>query len=170
MAGGDYGNQAHEAAERRDLVVELRDQHLTFREIGEQLGVSRQRAHELHRRALRERPALAAAVQRDFERKQAQLDRIDEQRRDIEMEREVVLDLLHADGRTVITPSGKVLEGVHDDAATLAAVDRLVKLDELEVKLGDHEAKLLGLYAKTQLDVSGGISYQVVGLASEDLM
>ena len=150
MAGGDRSNQRHEAADHRDLVVELRDQHLTFQEIGDRLGISRQRAHVLHRRAMRERPTLTEAAQRDIERKRAQLARIDEQRRDIEAEREVVMDILHRDGRTIVTASGKVIPDIQDDAGTLAAVDRLAKLDDLEVKLADHEAKLLGLYAPTK--------------------
>lgn len=169
MAGGDYGNQAHEAAERRDRVVELRDQHLTFQEIGDQLGISRQRAHELHKRAMRERPVLAESAARDAARKQAQLAQIDEQRREAEASREAVLEVLYRDGRVVITQSGKVIEGVQDDPTLLSAVDRLVRLDELLLKLADHEAKLLGLYAKTELNVSGGVTYEILGIPTEDL-
>lgn len=169
-AGGDHGNQRHEAAMRRDHVVELRDRHLTFREIGEQLGISTQRAHQLHKAAMRERPVLAASAQRDAARKEAQLVQIDEQRREVEMEREAVLDVLHRDGRTVVTAAGKVIEGVEDDPTLLAAVDRLVRLDELLLKLADHEAKLLGLYAKTEISHSGDLTYHVVGVDAEDLM
>ncbi len=91
MAGGDHGNERHEAALRRDRVLELRDQGLTFKEIGAELGVTTERAWQIHKRALRERPALAAAALRDEERKQAQLAVIDEQRRDVDMEREAVM-------------------------------------------------------------------------------
>lgn len=167
MAGGDHGNHRHEAAQRRDEVLELRDQGLTFREIGDHLNISRQRAHQLHERAIRERPVLAASAERDAARKEAQLTVIDAQRRNVEMEREAVLEVLNRDGRTVITPSGKLIEGVEDDPTLLAAVDRLVRLDELLVKLADHEAKLLGLYPKTQVDLSGGVVHRIIGVPSE---
>jgi len=169
VPGGDYSNQAHAAAERRDVVVQLRDEGLTFREIGERLGINRQRAHELHKRALRDRPILAASAQRDHERKNAQLAQIDEQRREAEASREAVLEVLYRDGRVVITQSGKVIEGVQDDPTLLAAVDRLVRLDELLLKLNDHEAKLLGLYAKAELNVSGGVTDEILGIPTEDL-
>jgi len=169
-AGGDHGNQRHEAAQRRDRVVQLRDKHLTFREIGMELGISTQRAHQLHKQAMRERPVLAESAARDAERKAAQLRTIDEQRREVEAEREAVLEVLHREGRTVVTAAGKVIEDVQDDPQMLAAVDRLVRLDELLLKLADHEAKLLGLYAKSELTVSGGVKYEVVGVPVEDLM
>lgn len=149
--------------------MQLRDEHLTFREIGLELGISTQRAHQLHKHAMRERPVLAESAQRDHERKNAQLAQIDEQRREAEASREAVLEVLYRDGRVVVTQSGKVIEGVQDDPTLLSAVDRLVRLDELLLKLNDHEAKLLGLYAKTELNVSGGVTYEVLGIPTEDL-
>lgn len=169
MAGGDHGNQRHEAAQRRDRVVQLRDEGLTFRQIGAEMGFSHVRAIQLHKQAMRERPVLAASAERDAERKAAQLVQIDEQRREVEMEREAVLEVLHREGRTVVTASGKVIEDIQDDPTLLAAIDRLVRLDELLLKLGDHEAKLLGLYAKTELNVSGGVTYEILGVPTEDL-
>lgn len=163
MAGGDHGNQRHEAAQRRDRVVELRDSGLTFREIGSELGISHTRAIQLHKQAMRERPALAASAARDEARKQAQLALIDEQRRDVDMEREAVLEVLGRDGRTVVTVSGKVIEGIQDDPTTLSAIDRLIRLDELLVKLADQEAKLLGLYAPARQTVDATVNYTVGG-------
>jgi DNA-directed RNA polymerase specialized sigma subunit len=40
-----------EAQKRRRLVVRLRRRRFTFAEIGEQLGISRQRAHQLYQQA-----------------------------------------------------------------------------------------------------------------------
>lgn len=168
-AGGDYTNQRHEAARRRDHALELYDQGLSYTEIGAELGVSRQRATQLIDRAIAERPALAVAAERDFVRKNAQLAAIDKQRRGVEMERETVLEILGRDGRTVVTASGKVIEGVQDDPTTLAAIDRLVRLDELLIKLADQESKLLGLNAKTEVNVSGGVKYELVGVDPGDL-
>lgn len=50
--------EAREAtARRRARVIEARRQHLTYAEIGTELGVSMQRAHEIYLEALREIPA-----------------------------------------------------------------------------------------------------------------
>lgn len=166
MAGGDHGNQRREAALRRDRVLELRDDGLTFKEIAAELGgVTEQRAWQIHKRALRERPALAISAERDRERKEAQLLQIDEQRRDADMAREAVMSVLTA--RHITISNGiAVREGgepVLDDAPVLAAVDRLVRLDELLTKLNDHEAKLLGLYAAVKQTVDATVNYTVGG-------
>ncbi len=153
MAGGEYGNERHEAALRRDRIVELRDQGLTFREIAVEVGVSHQRVWQLYQRAMRDRPVVAVHEERKKQRLAAQLQRID-------MEREVA-EALVTSAHQVITVSGKVLEA-EDSGPVLAAMDRLVKLD-------DQEAKLLGLYAEQKMAVSGGLRYEVVGIAPEDL-
>jgi len=164
-AGGDHGNERHEAALRRDRVLQLRDDGLTFKEIGAELGISDQRAWQIHKKALRERPALAAATVRDEERKQAQLATIDEQRRDADMAREAVMAVLTARHITISNGIAVRVEGepVLDDAPVLAAVDRLVKLDDLLVKLADQEAKLLGLYAPVKQTVDATVNYTVGG-------
>lgn len=165
MAGGDHGNERHKAAQRRDRVLELRDEGLTFKEIGAELGVTEQRAWQIHKRALRERPALEAAANRDFERKEAQLKQIDEQRRDVDMQREAAMSVLTARHITISNGIAVREDGqpVLDDAPVLAAIDRLVRLDELLLKLADHEAKLLGLYAATKQTVDATVNYTVGG-------
>jgi hypothetical protein len=165
MAGGDHGNERHEAAIRRDRVLELRDQGLTFKEIGADLGVTEQRAWQIHKKALRERPVLAASAERDRERKEAQLAQIDEQRRDADMAREAVMSVLTARHITISNGIAVRVDGepVLDDAPVLAAVDRLVRLDELLTKLNDHEAKLLGLYAAVKQTVDATVNYTIGG-------
>jgi hypothetical protein len=166
---GDYTGRTMEIAERRRRVVEARDADgLTFRAIAEQEGVDVHTVYRDYQRAVRVAIQLTPeALQRAEERKVAQLARIDEQRRDVEMQREAVMEVLTRDGRTVVTNTGIVVEDVQDDPTLLAAVDRLVKLDELLIKLDDQEAKLLGLYAKTEVNHSGVVKYEVVGLAED---
>ena len=166
MAGGDYTGRTMEIAERRNRVVEARDADgLTFRAIAEQEGVDVHTVYRDYQRARRQAIQLTPeAVERAEQRKLAQLARIDEQRRDVEMQREAVMEVLTRDGRTVVTQSGKVLEDIQDDPTLLAAVDRLVKLDELLIKLDDQEAKLLGLYAKTEVNMTAKLVYEVHGL------
>jgi hypothetical protein len=148
MAGGEYGNQRHEAALRRDRVVELRDQGLTFKEIGEIVGRDTADAWRDYQRAMRDRPVVAAHAERDQARKEAQLRRID-------MERETA-EAIILTAHTAYAVNGTKLEG-DDSAPVLAAMDRLVKLD-------DQEAKLLGLYAKTEINHSGAVTYEIRGV------
>ena len=144
-AGGEHGNERHQAALRRDHVVELRDQGLTFEEIGHDLGVSTSRAWQLYRRALAERPVVAAHLERRERALNAQLERIAMQR---EVHEATVLAAFK-----MISHDGEVLE-VEDPAPLQAATAALVKLD-------DQEAKLLGLYAKTEVDVTGGLRIEL---------
>ncbi len=159
MVAGEHGNQRHKTALMRARIVELRDQQMTFREIAAEVDLSLARVWQHYQAAMREIPA--AAVTAHAERVAA---RREEQLRRIDMERESVLAVLEA--RHVIVSNGKVMyegsEPLLDDAPVLAAVDRLVKLD-------DQEAKLLGMYPKTEVNVSGGVEYVVRGLAGEDL-
>lgn len=171
MAGGDHGHEGGMRAERRHRVLALRDADgLTFREIAAQVGVDVRTAYRDYQRAITETVRLTPEEQeRARERKDGQLLRIDEQRRDVEMQREFVMEVLTRDKRTVILPSGKVIPGVDDDPTLLAAVDRLVKLNELKVRLDDQEAKLLGLYAEQKLALSGGVRYELVGVDPAEL-
>lgn len=156
MAGGDLGARRHETAELKARIVQLRDEGLSFREIATEVERDTAVVWRHYKAEMDKIPApLAAAhAERDAARKEAQLRRID-------MQREIHEAIIMAAHKTV-TVQGRVLD-IDDPGPIFAATDRLVKLD-------DQEAKLLGLNAKTQVDVSGGISYEVVGLASTDLM
>lgn len=171
MAGGDYTGNSMEIAARRGRVVEARDaEGLTFRAIAEQECVDVHTIYRDYQRARRDAVQLTPeALERAEKRKLGQLARIDEQRRDVEMQREAVMEVLTRDGYTVITNSGGVFTNVRDDPTLLAAIDRLVKLDELLIKLDDQEAKLLGLYPEKKIALSGGLRYDVVGINPEDL-
>lgn len=167
MAGGDYTGRSMAIAARRGRVVEARDADgLTFRAIAEQEGVDVHTVYRDYQRVRRDTVQLTPeAAQRAEERKLAQLARIDEQRRDVEMQREAVMEVLTA--RHVTISNGVLVredgEPVLDDAPVLQAVDRLVKLDELLMKLDDQEAKLLGLYAPARQTVEATVNYTVGG-------
>lgn len=131
-------------------VVALKRQDLSFAEIGRELEISKAAAHRaFHRAVTRVTEPEASAYRADHLARLA-------------LAREVVLDILAKDGRTVVTASGKVIEGVEDDGETLSAVDRLIKLDE-------REARLLGIDAEQKVNLSGGIRYEVVGVDGGDL-
>ncbi|MFA1538592.1 hypothetical protein [Actinomadura monticuli] len=68
------------------------------------------------------------------------------------------------DGSYSLAPDGKrigIYEDVLDDGPILQSVDRLVKLSE-------SRRKLLGLDAATKMEVSGDVTYTVVGLSDDD--
>lgn len=156
MAGGDFGARSHESAELRRRIVELRDSSLTFRQIAAEVDRSLHTVWEHYQAAMRHIPA--AAVE-EHQKKIAT--RLDEQLRRIDMEREVLMEILAK--RHVVISNGHVVseivgedeetgrpiygEPFEDDAPTMAAIDRLGKLD-------DQEAKLLGMYPKQQLSIS----------------
>lgn len=173
MAGGDYTGNSMEIAARRGRVVEARDaEGLTFRAIAEQECVDVHTVYRDYQRARRDAVQLTPeALERAEKRKLGQLARIDEQRRDVELQREAVMEVLTA--RHVTISNGVVVhEDGHpilDDAPVLQAVDRLVKLDDLLIRLDDQEAKLLGLYPEKKIALSGGLRYDVVGINPEDL-
>ena len=134
------------------MVVDLKHSGLSFQQIGHRLDISKAAAFRGYERAIRRVPARA----------------VNEYREDmyarIALAREAVMDVLTARHVTVsngivVHTEGKPLE---DDGFVLQAVDRLLKLD-------DQEAKLRGAYPKTEVNLSGSVRYEVVGLAGEDL-
>lgn len=152
--GAVHGKPADDLAraDQDAKIVELKRQDLTFQQIADVLGISRASAHRGFHRALPRITEPAASAYRA------------EHLARLELARSVVLDILAAKHLTVsngvvVRQDGQVLE---DDAPTLAAVDRLVKLDE-------REAKLLGLDAKTELDHSGTLTIEFVGVDPNDL-
>lgn len=122
-----------ERAERDAQILELKRQDLTFAEIAEELGISKTAAFNAFHRALPRIPEPAAAAYRT------------EHLARLELARQAVLEVLTNRHLTVsngqvIRVDGKTLE---DDGPVLAAVDRLLRIDE-------REAKLLGLDAPTK--------------------
>ncbi len=155
MAGGEQHNERHISAERRAEIVRLRDEGLTFREISAEIGLSLRAVWKHYQNAMRDIPAgiVEAHAENAAVRKAEQLRRID-------MQREAVVEVMTA--KHVTVSQGRVVrdddgEPILDDAPVLAAVDRLVKLD-------DEEAKLLGLYAEQKISHSGGVTYEIVGV------
>jgi hypothetical protein len=156
MPGGDLGGRAHETALLRQRIVELRDEGRSFRQICTEVDRSLHVVWDHYQAAMRQVPA--AAVE-EHQKKVAS--RLDEQLRRIDMEREVLMEILAK--RHVTISNGHVVseivgedeetgkpiygEPFEDDAPTMAAVDRLGKLD-------DQEAKLLGMYPKQQVSIS----------------
>ncbi len=150
-------------AEQDAKIIELKRQDLSFADIGARLGISRAAAHRGFHRALPRITEPAADAYRT------------EHLARLAYAREIVMDVLAT--RHVTISNGHVISEItghddegrpvygdpyEDDAVILAAIDRLAKLDE-------REAKLLGLDAKTEVNITGGVKYEIVGVPVEDL-
>lgn len=136
------------SAEQDQQVIALKRHGLTFQQIAGQLDISSSQAHRAFHRGLR---AIVEPEVTAYRSEQLAL---------IETAREAVLDVLTAAHVTV--SEGRALRDVTDHMPVLQAVDRLLKL-------ADHEAKLLGLYAEQRVSLSGGVRYELVGIDPADL-
>ncbi|MFD6035735.1 hypothetical protein ACFWHF_14510 [Streptomyces griseoincarnatus] len=131
---------------------------MSYRRIGEALGIAPSTAFEAVQRALKE------IVQEPAEEvRRLELERLDGMY-------EHVLGVLERQHVTV--SQGRVVrlqnpdtgqeEPIPDDGPILAAVTTLLKIQE-------RRAKYLGLDSPSRVDLSGGVKYEVVGVSSEDL-
>lgn len=142
-------------AEQDERIVQLKREGRTFQEIAATMGISKTTAiRGFHR--------VKQRVERRAEEDYATYR--DEQLARIEVQREVVMDVMT--GKHLAVSNGIVVrvdgEPLEDSMPALAAVDRLVKLD-------DQEAKLVGIYAEKKVAVTGGLRYEIVGVDPEAL-
>ncbi|WP_062434957.1 helix-turn-helix domain-containing protein [Herbidospora daliensis] len=144
-------------AERDAQAAALRARSLTYQQIGDQLGISRQSAYEAVKRALADTLAEPAEAVRTLE-----LERLDGMWQAVQG----VLERKHltvSNGKVVQLPDedGKLVP-IEDDAPILQAVDRLLKIQE-------RRAKLLGLDTpvKQELTVDAGIRWEIVGVDAD---
>ena len=150
-------------AEQDAKVIALKRADLSFAEIAARLGISKASAHRAFHRALQRivEPEVLAYRAEQLAR--------------IALEREEAMDIMG--GRHIVVSNGHIVSEIigrndegdpiygdplTDPGPTLAAIDRLIKLD-------DQEAKLLGMYAETRVNLSGGVRYEVVGIDASDL-
>lgn len=139
---------AVEIARRQARVLEMREQGMTLREIAAELGVSHGLVYKDMERALAAIPVKSVEDYREKQR--VELDQL----------RTVVLDVINRRHITVSTQTGRIARDsdgneVLDDAPLLAAVDRLMKINE-------REAKLFGMDAKPEVQITGNLHYHVI--------
>lgn len=155
-------------AELDARVIELKRTGLSFQQIGDQLGYSRSQMHRCFQRGL------SRIVEPEVTAIRA------EHRARLALAREAVLDVLAA--HHVVVSNGHIVSaivGTHpertedgathpnagapiygdpliDSAPVLAAVDRLLKID-------DQELRLVGGYPAAKLELGGHVNYTVGG-------
>lgn len=130
-----------EDQERRTEVMRLRRHGQTFEAIGERLGITRQRAHQLYWDTLKKIPAQGVAAYRA-----EQAERLDEMLR----KAYEVLERKH-----ITVSNGKVIylddAPMEDDAPTLMAIKTVLAIEE-------RRAKLFGLDTPVKQLVGGEVS------------
>jgi len=141
-----------DTVKRDAYAAQLRSRGWTYQQIGDELGTDKGTAFEAVKRAMAEVIAEPAADALQFE-----LERLDLAHR----EAMAVLEREH-----VLVSNGKVVTvddvPLRDDGPVLAAIDRLVRISE-------SRRKLLGLDQPTKTQVSGGLTYEVVGVDPSQL-
>jgi hypothetical protein len=141
-----------ETAERDAKAARMRSRGMSYRDIARALEIDVKTAHTAVKHAMQDvvREAAEDAVQ--FE-----LDRLDEMHR-------AALKVLER--HHIVVSNGQVVrldgEALQDDGPVLSAIDRIVRISE-------SRRKLLGLDQPAKTQVSGGVTYEVVGINPEDL-
>jgi hypothetical protein len=100
---------------------------LTYRQIGEKLGISAQAAHVAHRKGC----AMHLPKEEVFEARRAALEKYDRW----EQECLAVLARNHP-----LVNFGKVVAGVNDDGPKLQAIDRLVKIERRRAEILGYDS------------------------------
>lgn len=131
-------------------MVQLRARSVSYREIAERYGITTSTAYEAVQRTIKEGAREATEEIRAIE-----LEKLEH------MERAAlgVLEAMHltvSHGK-VVTYQGKPLK---DPGPALGAIDRLLKVQQ-------RRAALLGLDLPKQVQISGGVRYEVVGVDPE---
>lgn len=151
-------------------IFDLRREGATFQQIGDDLGLSRQRAHQIYRDALAAIPSESVALYRA-----EQAERLDDMLR----RAYVVLNAGHPlvqsgrvvrRGEAVLDDEGRPViddaagEELRDAGPVLAAIKVVLQVEE-------RRARLFGLDAPVRAELSGGVqvSYQVQGIPDEEL-
>lgn len=163
------------ATARRDAeMADMRDRGASFRKIAAHFDVSVSTAHEGVDRAMRAIRAESGERVRQFEL--SRLDRyaakveaeLDRERPVISHGRVVRRRLLDENGAFVILSTNEdgepsyAEEEVSDASPLFQAVDRLLKIQE-------RRARLLGLDSPVKQEISGQLTYEIVGVEPEDL-
>jgi predicted transcriptional regulator len=135
-----------ETAIRDQQAARLRSQSLTYQAIADQLGVSKPAAYKMVQRAMADvdkEPAEAAVA--------------------FELEK---LDVMEADiterlaKRHLVVSVGKI---VRIDGEPMEDDDFALRAHALLLRVAERRARLLGLDSATKLDVSGGMTYTLLG-------
>jgi len=150
--------ERYDAAERQARVVDLRRQRIPFHKIGEQLGISRQRAQQLYEEAIQavKEPSVRAHRAEMLE----QLDELEQAALKVLATEHVVVQQGHIVSKILDEDEeGNPVYGepLIDDAPVLNAIDRLLKIQE-------RRARLVGADAATKVEVESHVDPESIEL------
>lgn len=155
-----------ETAERQAKAAELRSRGWTYRKIAEELNINVHQAHDDVKAAMRaivEKPAKDVLAM-ELARLDSELERLNALEESVQR----VLERKH-----FTISHGKIIylgeDPLEDDAPILQAVDRLVRIEESRRKNGESRRRLLGLDAPVKAQVTGGVTYEIVGIDLDKL-
>lgn len=156
-----------ESAERDAKAARMRSQGMSYPDIAAELGIDKGNAHRAVQRAMAEIVAEDGAAAVAFE-----LRRLDEELVRLNDLYKLVMDVLEREHVTVSEGRVVTVDGapLPDDDMILKAADRLIRIDQSRRSNGESRRKLLGLDQPTQTTVTGGLTYEIVGIAPEDLV
>jgi len=135
-------------AVRDAKAARMRSRSMTYQQIGDALEVTKQAAWEMVERAMKEvitEPAESAVA---FE-----LQKLDAQEQDI---------LERLEKRHFVVSNGRLIS-IGDPPLPLEDDDFALRAHALLLRVAERRAKLLGLDSATKLDVSGGMTYTLLG-------
>jgi hypothetical protein len=166
---GKY-DRSPDTAVKQAEAMELRGLGHSYQAIATEMGITKSYAHELVT------GGLAATIAEPAE----QLRTLELQRLDDELLRLAGLEAtVHKvlEKKHLVVSHGQIVrkdgEPLEDDAPALAAIDRLLRIDEQRRRNGVERRKLLGLDAaqkvEQQVDLSGGLRYEIVGVDPAEL-
>jgi hypothetical protein len=154
-------------AQRDAEAARLRSEGNSYRAIAQALGVDVHTAHDAVRRAMQAvvAPAGEIAIAHELGLLDEELLRLD----DLYAKVVQVLEREHvtvSQGRVVYGEDGAA---VPDDDWILKAVDRLVRIDDARRRNSESRRRLLGLDQPVKTQISGGLTYEVIGIDPEAL-
>lgn len=162
-----------EGAEKDAAAADLRSKGYTYQRIADELGYSdKKNAWTSVQRCLKaviEEPT-KEVLALELGRLDAELERLN----GLEDSVRAVLERKHitvSNGRIIKLPNPDTgdEEPLEDDGPVLQAVDRLLRIEESRRKNGESRRKLLGLDAPAKTQVSGGVTFEIVGVDLDQL-
>lgn len=156
-----------DTAKRNAQACELKSKGWSYRRIADHFNIDVHTAYDAVQNALKDTLQEPADNLRTLmlERLDAELVRLN----DLEEAARAVLERHH-----VTVSNGQVVrldgEPILDDAPVLAAIDRLLKIDEQRRKNDESRRKLLGLDQPAKVEHSGGVKFEIVGVDPQDLV
>jgi hypothetical protein len=155
-----------DVARRTAEMLDLRRDGWSYQRIADHYGLDKHTTYDAINNALREITREPAEELRTL-----MLERLDDERVRLGQLREIAHAVMERHHITVSNGQVVRLDGepILDDAPVLAALDRLMKIDEQLRRNDERRSKILGLDEAVKIEHTGGVRYEVIGVTPDDL-